>query len=471
MQKNKKILVYLIFILFAVFSFTLANFFNYAALFFVAITLILIFFSIKPNIGLIILIVVVPFVYVEFNFSLFGKSMLLPDFIALLLSLSYFIAIIYHKFFIDKPLKVEFPFLLPFFIFWFFSLISSLLSENIYSSLWYFFRYLFAFYVFYVFTPFNILKSSNVKLFRNSLIAWSSMAVFLSLVSIFSFVRDISNSFFRFRFINSGDQILVINFFKNISHGFINIHPYLDEHVLLAEFLLPSIFLLFAFRLLLKNDYQKKIVNIFLSLIFVILLGTFSRGAWISIFISFLFVVFYLNRYYSKRIFVYLFIFFIIIVPLSFQMLRIQTNYQIGGKSTGSRVSSLKIAVRAFKEKPFFGHSPGSYMDVVASDWRHTIRYGNTVDALGILQKVFVENGLFGAISFFLIFLFIALRFLKTMPKLTTDEREFVLVIFLGALSIFIFEFFNTSYYTGKMWLPISFFVYNLYYSKRVYDY
>jgi O-antigen ligase len=113
-----------------------------------------------------------------------------------------------------------------------------------------------------------------------------------------------------------------------------------------------------------------------------------------------------------------------------------------------------KISFFYANRSPLHGYGPGMFAQILGSvrDW--TQEYGEALDAHGIVQKIIVEDGYVGLA---LILLFLSFLFKKLWELYQgAEDRELYVVLFMSALGAVVFQFFNTSYFTSVMWLPIG---------------
>jgi O-antigen ligase len=114
-----------------------------------------------------------------------------------------------------------------------------------------------------------------------------------------------------------------------------------------------------------------------------------------------------------------------------------------------------QIAGRAFLNHPAFGYGSGAFVTLVGDNIRFGANYGDPLDSHGIWQKIIAENGFFGVLTF-LIFITLLFRQLYRAIKKYRAEAGLLLPLAVGALGGFVYQCFNTSYYKGKLWLPIA---------------
>lgn len=398
---------------------------------------ILTIFCAWPKIGLYLLILSLPIIGIEIN--LYNLNIPIVDLIALFLFLSFIINYIFSFILGRKIEKINWPLIIPFSIFLSINLVSVFLANNFLDSFYYFLRWPLFLYLAYIFVPANIiikpkiLKNAIIFLFISSLIVLFSG--FISLLN-----QDIYDSFFRLRGLNL--------------YGF---YPFGDNHNLIAEFLNIGIFLSLIIKEFLKEKRLKNIANlIFLLGSFGVILS-FSRAAWITFALQLIVYFIYKMIYQKKeRVKIILFscLFLIIISPFFIRMERLQ-EANIG--STKSRVLLNNIALNAFEQKPLFGHGSGQFLTLVYNDIRFRAQHGEAIDAHGFLPKILAENGIFGLVAwlFILIYLF-KISFLSL--KRYYPKISWLLPLCLAVWGGLFFQLFNTSYYKGKVWLPILLF-------------
>jgi putative inorganic carbon (HCO3(-)) transporter len=227
-----------------------------------------------------------------------------------------------------------------------------------------------------------------------------------------------------------------------------------ENQNLMVETLLPGIFILIALKYWTKNKFQKRFINVLILFVGFILLLTFSRGAWLSLFIVSIVSSFIYFRESVVKFLIPLFLVLILLFPLGLYMINLQTTYSVGTSSNNSRILLSEIAWDGFRENPILGKGTGEFFNVVAQNIRFRTNYGEPVDSHGVLQKILLENGSLGIITFFIFVFAIYRKFFGTLK-----DRKFISLYLplIGAVtSVFIFELFNTSYYKGKLWFVVA---------------
>ncbi len=415
-------------------------------------SLFLLSFS-RPEFGLYLLVFFLPVINWNFNYQFL--IMPLVDILALIFFVSFLSKTLFDWFIGQGNLKrLRFPFWGAFALFFVTVLISDILSLHYAESLWYALRWILFFYLVYFVLPINLLQ--NKKIIKNTLLSFLFSAFVVSIFGLISlFFQDWQNSFVRI---------------KPIAIG--SFYPIGQNQNLIAETLLPAIFFAIALSSQLKFNRHKKLFYLLAIFFTLIMLGTFSRGAWISLFISslvFIFVI--LNKKVYKKYLLLFMVGLLILFPFYFYMYKIQADYNVGTGSNQSRLLMSQIALESFSQKPIWGWGSGEFINLIAKNTRFRAKFGPPLDSHGVWQKIMAENGLAGILSF-TIFLFAIFSYIFKISIKIVKDKVFIAAISAGALSIFLFEFVNTSYYKGKMWLPIAVAVASVYVlvNNKVYE-
>ena len=332
---------------------------------------------------------------------------------------------------------VKWPFLFGFILFYGASVISSLLTPEYLTSLWYGVRWLLLFYLLYVVLPVNIIK--NEKILKKTIIAFVLSAVAVAIMGVVSLYG----------------QDWRAGFVRVVPISIAGIYPIGANQNLIVEVLLPGIFYLLALKLWSTNARTRRLINISLIFLAVVLIGTFSRGGWLSLGVTVTLYAFIQYRQRIKKFILPILLTLILCTPIFIYMYKLQTDFAIGIGSNKSRIISTQVAISAFLQKPWLGQGPGEYMNLTENNIRFMAKFGSSLESHGIIQKIIAENGGLGIASFILFLGLISITLKQGLNSLPA-KKEIVLLIIMGALSIFIFELFNTSYYKGKLWLPIA---------------
>lgn len=337
-----------------------------------------------------------------------------------------------------EPLK--WPLFWPFAIFFIANLLSVIFANNPGDSLYYFIRWPFFLYVVYVFLPANIIQ--NVATLKKTVILIFASTVLMLITAYLSLInQDFSNNFFR----------VTGWFFK----GF---YPYGNNHNLIAEFLNIGVFFILIIKEFIKKARFERLINVIFVMTVLAIILTFSRAAWITLALQLIVYLAYRWHYQKKEIhnIVVLILFSLfLITPLAWRMSFLQSeNYG----STASRLLLNNIAIKAWQAKPLFGHGSGEFINLVAADIRFTANHGAPMDSHGFLQKILAENGSFGLVAWIFILIYVA-RFAFLAVQKYYPQVKWVLPFALAVGGGLFFQFFNTSYYKGKVWLPLVLFI------------
>ena len=369
---------------------------------------------------------------INWNFEYVGLRVPFIDLLAVSVFFIYFI----QKFLARKYGDIDFVHLFSFSFFFLATVLSAFFSDNVFSSIWYSLRWILFFYLVYIVLPVNIIKSE--KILKNTLIFFSFSVLLVSLMGIFS--------------IFSQDWIHTLARVKPMS--IFGIFPIGENQNLMVETLLPGIFILVSLKYWTKEEVLKRFLNLLILFVGLVLLLTFSRGAWLSLFLVSFFsaIIYYKNKFI--KFLMPLFLILIVAIPLILYMINLQTTYDVGTSSNQSRILLSEISWDGFKNNPILGKGTGEYFNIVAQNIRFRTNYGEPVDSHGVMQKILVENGLLGVFAFIIFILAIYKSFFEIFKS-----RKFIeiyLPLIGAASSLFIFELFNTSYYKGKLWFVVA---------------
>jgi O-antigen ligase len=142
----------------------------------------------------------------------------------------------------------------------------------------------------------------------------------------------------------------------------------------------------------------------------------------------------------------------ILLSPLGWKMNQLQKD---NVSSTENRWLLTEISLEAYQNKPYLGYGSGQFINLVSNNIRFTAKYGDPIDSHGVLQKVLAETGVFGLAAWAFILLTLIKISYQALSKYYNKNPWLLPLILAGAGGLF-FQFFNTSYYKGKVWLPIA---------------
>lgn len=392
-------------------------------------------FCYKPKIGIYLLALLLPVIGFEITIS--SLSFPLIDLMAFLLMLSFSFKLLFNILFNSNSLdNLKLPLFLPFLAFLFISFLSSLYATELSYSLWYFIRWPLFLYIAYILIPYNIVRDQ--KTLRNTIIVATISSVVVLIFGYLSlYGQDITDSFFRIR-----------------SIALAGVFPFGQNHNLIAEFLNVGAFFILSLRFLAKDKRLKRFFDVLFIISIIAIILTFSRTGWIILALQALlyFFVYFKDRGMNKKdIVIPLLLFVILISPLFIRMNRLQSD---NISSTENRLLLTEISIEAFKQKPILGYGSGYFIKLVENNVRFVAKYGEPIDSHGVLQKTLAENGIFGIISWLFIMLVIIKIFYQAIIKYS-KEYPWLTPLVIGAIGGLFFQLLNTSYYKGKVWLPI----------------
>lgn len=396
---------------------------------------ILVIFLARPKLGMYLMAFLLPVIGFELAFLSFSFPLI--DFTALALLIAFLLRLAWFSLF-DKSrqIKIKFPLLLPFGLFLIVSLASALLATDIGYSVWYFIRWPLFLYFAYIFVPYNLIDDQ--KTLKQTIITATASSL---LVLIFGFLslygQDWRDSFFRIR-----------------SLSLAGIYPFGENHNLIAEFLNVGSFFILSLRLLAKDNRVKRFLDVIFALSVLGIIMTFSRSGWLVLFLqaAIYAIIFLKDRGLKKRDFVIpALLLAVVLSPLFLKMDKLQES---NTSSTENRWLLTEIAIEAANEKPILGYGSGYFIKLVDNNLRFRVKYGEAIDSHGILQKVIAENGLLGLLAWLFILAYLLKTFFIAIYK-HSAKSPWLTPLILGASGGLFFQFLNTSYYKGKVWLPI----------------
>ncbi len=225
------------------------------------------------------------------------------------------------------------------------------------------------------------------------------------------------------------------------------------NHNLIAEFLVISNMFLLAARGLIKNKIGQRWLDVVFFCCLILTLLTFSRAAWITTALQL--VIWWCFLKNSRQKIGWLLasgILVIIALPLWLRMENLQVS---NFSSTENRALLLQISVNNFLEHPLVGLGSGQYLRMVGDNLRFVAKYGDPIDSHGVIQKLIAENGLIGLLTYFILF-FALIKYWLKLWRNNQSSAAWVIPLILGAFGGLFFQFFNTSYYKGRVWLPVA---------------
>ncbi len=235
------------------------------------------------------------------------------------------------------------------------------------------------------------------------------------------------------------------------------VYPFGTNHNVLAEWLLVVAPSALALSELEHHVSLKKYLRWFAVVAFVVALLTFSRTAWIVAFFEIgilLSILFKKQLQTYQRHWPWLVIAFI---PFTIVMLVFTLGTQ-GQGSTEARATLLGIALQLFTSSPILGVGAGTFVSHVDQTLVYHLLFGGPMDAHGVIQKLLAETGALGCMAFAWVWGVIGSLILRARRTISLHTRAGRALMYLSVsvLGAFIYQLFNTTYWTAKLWLPVG---------------
>ncbi len=406
-----------------------------------------------PAIGLYIITFLFPYHGISFkvlsNFNLQFIDAFTLFFIIIILS-KYLFTYLFDR---ANFVKIKFPVLKVFALFFFSGLISVINSLDVSFSFIYLIRFIAFCYLAYVVLPVNVLK--NKQELHNvifTLLLTSIVTVGIQFLYVY---KEGFNIDFR-------GQISSINF-KGI-------YPFGENHNLLAEVYTVGVFAAMYLFYVAKNMTWRFIYTLSVIVLCVSDLFILSRSAFLAVLVavSFLFVIYPFireNKSLKTAAFEIGFRAFstiaLIVVCLGFY-----TNFinQISANevksSSDARVDMTKSSFSMFATNPIIGNGIANFKMLLGNDVEYIKNYYIALDSHGVVQKILVEQGSVGIITFALFIIALIVMYFKAIKNIANyDDRMSLSIIFALFIAALFLQLFNTTYYTYRLWLPIGLFI------------
>ncbi len=234
--------------------------------------------------------------------------------------------------------------------------------------------------------------------------------------------------------------------------------PLGTNHNQLAEVLvslMPAGWFLYSYALFKKVKDSVSLYAMANMIIFAAAMFTLSRAAWLSVGVQVLISVAYLYHIKEVKTFVKhkATMIGILFVPVVMYM-TFFLGSSIVTSSNSARIDATNITLYHAYQSPLFGQGPGSFMYLLNDTAFFRMEYGDPLDSHGVVQKIFVEEGVIGFIFFFAFFAWL-LYYLAQTIKQTKDKALAIMCLAMVAGAL-MFQLFNTSYFNSVMWLPIG---------------
>jgi hypothetical protein len=230
-----------------------------------------------------------------------------------------------------------------------------------------------------------------------------------------------------------------------------------DNHNLLAEWLCFSALGTIALAFLSREARAVRLLGYAAALQGLVALLSFARTAWIVMAIEVVVLLVTVWREEAKRYAATILIALLCILPAAVIMAKFSAG-ATAASSNSTRLMLSEIAVNLWTQSPIVGAGAGTFVTYVSQTLVFAIEFGSAIDSHGFLQKILAETGLIGLIAL-AAFAIAAVRTLRRElahfhPP--SAARNAVIVLAIAAGGAFVYQLFNTDYWSGKLWFPIG---------------
>ena len=223
-------------------------------------------------------------------------------------------------------------------------------------------------------------------------------------------------------------------------HGFAAVRGPFGHYNDLGSYLVFVSFLAISSLSLVKAKITRTLLMLLIFLIFVCLLLTFSRGAWLSSFVVLFLLLIFKKRFWELGLICIIFLSVLIIYhPL---LERILYTFTIKGDAT--RFILWKAAWKMIMENPWLGKGLGTFMDYLP-------KYSGTAKieyAHNSFLQIWAESGILSLLSFLS---FIGVILCRGMVEIRRNNKPVVLGLCLGITGYLIHAFFDTHLYSLQL--------------------
>jgi len=219
-----------------------------------------------------------------------------------------------------------------------------------------------------------------------------------------------------------------------------------------------------------KNMTMRFVYTMSLLVLVVADIFILSRSAFLSVLVAvgFLFIIYPFIRE-NKSIKTALFeigfraisIIAFMVICLGFYTNFINQTYTGEVKSSSdSRVDMTKSSIVMFLYNPVIGNGIANFKMLLGNDVEYIKNYYIALDSHGVIQKILVEQGVVGIVTFLLFITAIFIMYFKAIKNIINyDDRMALSIVFSMFIAALFLQLFNTTYYTYRLWMPIGLFI------------
>ncbi|MFC1721674.1 O-antigen ligase family protein [Patescibacteria group bacterium] len=402
---------------------------------------------IYPRFFFLILCVVYPFRYLQFEIEDYNYQIEYITVLAVIVLLATLINVYLLKRL--RP-RYELKFGLAFAGFVAACGLSLLNTPDLVESALYIVKPVLLFYLAYLLLPINLIKAKDFLQKVLWAVLWCGIAT--SLLGLISIIQQLLD----------GVSIFAIRA-TPFAYGIFNPLGYNQNQI--GEVLVATIPFALILYIWLRKQYHSSanLVLGFAIFMTVILLLTLSRAGWIALAIEVFIVLYAYRRSIAQKtipVFIIIIILLGILVPSSVIFYQFITGTEEVSNSNEVRWVLTDIALDNYEKYPIFGEGIGTYVESIYTNYKYLpyFRLELKFDAHGLFQKLVSEVGTVGMITFGIFVASIAV-FIQRAWKHVKGRQEAVLIYSLSIAAIVgtsIYVAFNTSYYDSVTWLPIG---------------
>lgn len=314
---------------------------------------------------------------------------------------------------------------------------------------------------------------------------WFIVAFYFLATQLFRDEKNIQR--FLWLYIAGFIIVIIYTLTRHLGYGLFNqkashwvVYPFFKDHTSYGAMLSMFIPILIGFGFFKKYSLNRKLIIWFITSLFIFaLVFSYTRAAWVSVFGAVVIWVIIQLKIPFKWLFGFGVIVLIVLFLFRTQiMLQLEQNRQDSSEDFKEHIQSISnvssdasnlerinrwaSAIRMFREKPFLGWGPGTYMFQYAPfqmSYQRTIISTNAAD-LGNAHSEYIgplsESGIFGMLSVLFIVGLTAYTAIILYFKLKDKHLKIiVLSTFIGLVTYYLHGFLNNFLDTDKASAPV----------------
>lgn len=256
--------------------------------------------------------------------------------------------------------------------------------------------------------------------------------------------------------------------------------PFYNDHTAYGAMLAMFIPVLFSFTIDKKYNFSLRVVSSFVFALFLVaIVLSYSRAAWLSLAGALGVLALILLKIKFRWVLIFLTViigtFYAFKQPILDKLERnkqdssanfIEHVQSIANITTDpsnlERINRWQSAFRMSGERPFWGWGPGTYQFLYAPYQRSkektiiSTNVGDMGNAHSEYIGPFVESGIFGMLSVFVIFIISIYTGIKVYKKSDTRELKLIsITVLMGLITYYIHGFLNNFLDTDKASVPV----------------